>query len=141
MVADVDGRASAGRDQARSGAALPAGAETASAVYAASWRRSAASLALLAALARAAHPGTAVAQNAASIQIAAVVVELPAERALPAHLQREAQRAAQRAAQDTLAVEAPRPSRREELAGGLAAMVTEQADRKRLRVRLEYIAN
>jgi len=38
-------------------------------------------------------------------------------------------------------VEAPRPSRREELAGGLAAMVTEQADRKRLRVRLEYIAN
>jgi hypothetical protein len=85
----------------------------------------------------AAHPGTAVAQNAASIQIAAVVVELPAERALPAHLQREAQRAAQ----DTLDVESRRPSRREELAGGLAAMVTEQADRKRLRVRLEYIAN
>jgi hypothetical protein len=141
MVVDVDGSARAGRGQTWSGAASPADAETASAVYAARWRRSAASLALLAALAMAAHPGTAVAQNAASIQIAAVVVELPAERALPAHLQREAQRTAQRAAQDTLDVESRRPSRREELAGGLAAMVTEQADRKRLRVRLEYIAN
>jgi hypothetical protein len=83
-----------------------------------------------------AHPGVAVAQNAASIQIAAVVMEVPAARALPDYLEREAKRAGQQTRHS-----GSRPgARREELEGGLAAVMTEGAGRQ-LCVRLEYIGN
>jgi hypothetical protein len=83
-----------------------------------------------------AHPRAAVAQNAA-IQIAALVMELPAARALPAYLEGEARRARQQTRDFGSGVR----GRREELGGGLAAVVTEEAERRQLRVRLEYIAN
>jgi hypothetical protein len=84
-----------------------------------------------------AHPRAALAQNATSIQIAAVVMELPAARALPAYLEGEARRATQQTRDFGSGVR----GRREELGGGLAAVVTEEAERRQLRVRLEYIAN
>jgi hypothetical protein len=83
-----------------------------------------------------AHPRAAVAQNATSIQIAAVVMEVPVARALPAYLEREARRAWQR----TLHSGAGAGARREELDGGVAAVRIEAAGRQ-LRVRLEYIGN
>jgi hypothetical protein len=83
-----------------------------------------------------AHPRAAVAQNAASIQIAAVVMEVPAARALPAYLEREARRAGQQ----TLPSGSRAGVRREELEGGFAAVTTEGPGRQ-VRLRLEYIAN
>jgi hypothetical protein len=94
-------------------------------------------LAIVGTLGLVAHPRSGLAQNAASIQIAAVVLELPAARELPAHLEREAQRTQQQALDSGSRV----GRRREELGGGLAAAVTEEAGRHALRVRLEYIAN
>jgi hypothetical protein len=94
-------------------------------------------LAMLGTVGLVAHPRALLAQNAASIQIAAVVMELPAARALPAYLEGEARRAGQPTRLSGSAARA----RREVLAGGLAAVVTEDAERRQLRVRLEYIAN
>jgi hypothetical protein len=93
-------------------------------------------LAILGTLGLVAHPRPAVAQNAASIQIAAMVMELPAARALPGYLEREARRTGQSTRDSGSGIRV----RREELEGGLAAVVTEEAERRQLCVRLEYIA-
>jgi hypothetical protein len=93
-------------------------------------------LAILGTLGLVAHSKAAVAQNAASIQIAAEVIELPAARALPAYLEREMRRAGQL----TLDSGSGNRVRREELGGGLAAVMTEGAGRQ-MRVRLEYTGN
>ena len=94
-------------------------------------------LAMLGTLGLVAHPRAALGQNAASIQIAAVVMELPAARALPTYLEGEATRAGQQTRVSGSGLRA----RREELGGGLAAAVIEGAERRQLCVRLEYIAN
>jgi hypothetical protein len=96
-----------------------------------------AGLALFAALVSSAHPRAAIAQNAASIQIAVVVVDLPVERVLPAHLEGEVLRAGHSSPD----IAWRGRMRRVELGGGLAAAVTEEIGRAWLRVRLEYIAN
>jgi hypothetical protein len=98
---------------------------------------SAARLAILCTVGLVAHPRATVAQNAASIQIAAVVMDLPAAHALPAYLEREARQAGQQTLDSRSGVRA----RREELGGGLAVVMSEQAGRRQLRVRMEYIAN
>jgi hypothetical protein len=64
---------------------------------------------------------------------------------LPAYLEREARRLGQRVdargAGQAVDVGSPVSGRREELGGGLAAVVTEGPGRPGLCVRLEYIAN
>ena len=75
-----------GRWEARGGGMGVAGGEAVSGGRAARGRGLSAGLALFAALVSIAHPRAAIAQNAASIQIAAVVVDLPVERVLAAHL-------------------------------------------------------
>jgi hypothetical protein len=93
-------------------------------------------LVILGTLGLVAHSRGAVAQNAASVQIAAVVMELPAARVLPAYLEREVRRAGQQTLDSGWGLR----MRRAELGGGLAAVMTEGAGR-RLRVCLEYIGN
>jgi hypothetical protein len=63
-------------------------------------------------------------------------MEVPAARALPAYLER----AASEAGQQKLQTGSGAGARREELDGGLAAVMTEGAGHQ-LRVRLEYSGN
>jgi hypothetical protein len=130
MVAKMGQGTGPGRGGAPSGASSAGGGETASVGHTMRGIPSGARLAILAALGLGAHSQAAVAQNAASLQIAAVVMELPLARTLPAHLEREAKRAGQQ----TLDSGSGGGARREELRGGLAAVVTEKAGRQRLRV-------
>lgn len=137
MVAKVGPSRRAARGGVANGAGPLGGGETPSDGHAILGIPSVARLAILGTLGLVAHSRAAVAQNAASIQIAAVVMELPAARALPAYLEREGRRAGQQ----TLNPGSDVRVRREELGRGLAAVMTEEAGRRQLRVRLEYIAN
>lgn len=136
MVARVGLSRRAGRGAAANRAAPTGGGETPLDGHARLGIPSIACLVVLGTLGLVAHPGAAVAQIAASIQIAAVVMELPAAGALPAYLEREVRRAGQQPLDSGSGVRA----RREELGGGLAAVMTEGAGRQ-FRVRLEYIGN
>jgi hypothetical protein len=135
MVANVGLSRRAGRGWAANRAALSGRGETPFDGHARLGVPSVACLVVLGTLGLVAHPRAAVAQNAASIQIAAVVMELPAARALPAYLEREVRRAGQQTLDSGSAFRA----RRDELGEGLAAVITEVG--RRLRVRLEYIGN
>jgi hypothetical protein len=136
MVANVGPNRRAGRGAAANGAGPSGGGRTPSDGDAWLGIPFVARLMVFGTLGLVAHPGAAVAQNAASIQIAAVVMEVPTARALSAYLEREAKRAGHK----TLHSGSGPGARREELEGGLAAVMTEGAGRQ-LRVSLEYIGN
>ena len=136
MVAKVGPGRRAGRDGAANRVVPAGGGKTPFDGHATTGTLTIAGVVLLGTLGMVAHPGVAVAQNAASIQIAATVMELPAARALPAYIEREVRRGGQQ----TLESGSGFPARREELGRGLAAVMTEGAGRQ-LRVRLEYIGN
>ena len=126
-----------GRWEARGGGMGVAGGEAVSGGRAVRGTGLGAGLALFAALVSIAHPRAAIAQNAASIQIAAVVMDLPVERVLPAHLEGEVLRAGHSSPD----IAWRGRLRRVELGSGLAAAVTEEIGWAWLCVRLEYIAN
>jgi hypothetical protein len=136
MIAELGPSRRAGRGGTPGGAGSSGRGETRSGGHAPRGIPSLARLAILGTVGLVAHSRAAVAQNATSIQIAAVVMELPAARVLPAYLEGEVRRAGQ----ETRDSESGVGARREELGGGLA-VVTEVAGRRQLRVRLEYVAN
>ena len=136
MIVKLGPSRRAGRGGIPGGAESSGGGKTRSSGHATRGIPSVVRLAMLGTLGLVAHSRVAVAQNATSIQIAAVVMEVPAARALPAYLEREARRAGQQ----TIHSGSGPGARREELEAGLAALMTEGAGRH-LRVRLEYIGN
>jgi hypothetical protein len=77
---------------------------------------------------------TAVAQNAASLQVSAVVVELPAPE-LPRTLESEAREAAERRVGPGVGV------RRIEVRSGSVAVLTQRTESGWVLVRVEYLAN